>query len=141
VVVAGIVIASVLPVVFVLLLAAAAIVVAIWLGVPLCVRVGFSFMLMIVDDVPLRQSWNSVAVSTGQAWGFIGLLFVAGIGFSVVSQVTTVFFNLGTTGVVIGIVLWAAVYMIQTLFTTVYAVIVARGLSDAPLPPAAAAVS
>jgi hypothetical protein len=112
----------------------------IWFGVPLCMRLWLSFTLMIVDDVPLLQSWKSVTVSTGQAWGFIGLMFVASIGFGVASQVSNLFFKLGTGGIVIGIVLTLAVYLLQTLFYTLYAVIVARGLSDGPLPEAAAAV-
>ncbi|MDX6521798.1 MAG: hypothetical protein QOF08_2403, partial [Gaiellales bacterium] len=63
------------------------------------------------------------------------------IGFSIASQITNLFFKLGTSGIAIGIVLTVAVYMLQTLFYTLYAVIVARGLSDGPLPETAVAVS
>ncbi|MDX6544907.1 MAG: zinc-ribbon domain [Gaiellales bacterium] len=120
------------------LLILAAIGAGIWFGVPLGVHAWLSFLLMVIDDVPLRQSWNSVAVSTGQAWGFVGMSVVAAIGFSIASQITNLFFKLGTSGIAIGIVLTVAVYMLQTLFYTLYAVIVARGLSNGPLPEAVA---
>ena len=135
---AVVVVASLLPGLVALLLIIAAVIAAFWFGVPLWVRVSLSFILMIVDDLPWHRSWASIVVSTGQAWAFAGLLVVAGIGFIVVSQVTGAIFNLGSGGIVIGIVLTIALYLLETLFFVLYFVIVARGLSSAPPPPAAA---
>jgi len=85
----------------------------IWIA-PYGVRLQMAFARMVIDDTGFGDCWSEIRPGLGQAWAFIGLMVLLGIGFSLVESVLRV---AGSAGELLSFLLQVVASIIELAIT------------------------